>query len=122
VSGPGRKPIKAYICPECRVSFTAPNNGNGKSCPNGHWHSIWKLNFFLENGRIGRAPKDPAPSAFEPTYTTADELAFVDGLGRAGLIGYLDAAERRTDWGQLDRAAILARCRRLLLTREKKRA
>lgn len=45
----GRK--KAWVCPECRAQFSAPNTpdpknsakGPGKLCSCGHWTPIWRL-------------------------------------------------------------------------------
>lgn len=54
-------------------------------------------------------------------HSTEDEHQFLDGLGgwsnstnktrQQLLAGYYQAALQRTDWGRIDRAAILGRCR-----------
>lgn len=51
------------------------------------------------------------------TWTTEDEIAFVDSLGEHGYGGaepycdllekYLQAAKDRTDWGQINRDAVI---------------
>lgn len=104
-------------CPTCDELMTAAPGSSApcKACK-------WRERFEVERTSWG----------------TPDELRFIDGLGtyRPGvpesqwasytascLRGYIDGAEKRTAWGDVDGGAALARARELLaLTVEQERA
>lgn len=46
----GRAPRRAYVCPDCGVSFMGWNERSGKRCPNGHWRSMYHLDLYAKNG------------------------------------------------------------------------
>ncbi len=45
-------------------------------------------------------------------HTTLDEMKFLSSLGLASLQAYLSAADRRADWGSMDKEEVLAHCRK----------
>lgn len=66
----GRMPFRKYVCPECRIEFSAPGvivgGKGGKKCPDGHFHTMAQLYRFEKTGvlptpRQPKAPKAPKP-------------------------------------------------------------
>jgi hypothetical protein len=82
----GTAPRKLFTCPDCAIKFIAYTEHHGgspgKRCPNGHWHTINRLDRYLKTGLMPkhmRQRRDPeiilAPikprSPHEPDATTA---------------------------------------------------
>jgi len=81
----GREPSREYICPDCGVRFVARNVRNGKTCPNGHWRSIYHITYFDMYGRLPkkRVPREVAPKAEKPVKPPRQALADL-GIARRG--------------------------------------
>ena len=54
------------------------------------------------------------------TYTTAQEIAFLNGLSLPTLKSYLVAADRRTDWESIDAEEVLTHCRKRIASIEER--
>lgn len=86
----GREPTREYAC---LVRFKASNSVGrpGKTCPNGHWHSLNHLNYFDQHGRlpVPRQPQ-PVPAAVEkpakPAQRSLVELGFARRVEQSELI------------------------------------
>lgn len=89
----GREPTREYACPVCRVRFKAPNSvgRQGKTCPNGHWTSLYYLNYFDKHGRLAEPrQKKPIAAAAEkpakPAQRSLVELGFARRAEQSELI------------------------------------
>ena len=89
----GREPTREYACPACLVRFKAPNSPGrmGKTCPNGHWTSLYYLNYFDQHGRMPEprkqkavVPKEEKPA--KPVQRTLADLGFARRAEQSELV------------------------------------
>lgn len=82
VKSGGRGPTRTYVCPDCGIAFMAWSEKNGKRCPNGHWRSMYHLNYYAEHGRLPdpyirvRAPARRPVGPPKPPALALAELGF----------------------------------------------
>lgn len=87
----GIGPRREYVCPDFGVTFMAWNEKNGKRCPNGHWRSMYHLDYYARHGQLP-----------EPRVRVRSAVRRLSGPPKPPSLALADLGfERRTEQAEL---------------------